>query len=346
MMHSLPIWQFDVLLLVLVVLFAVVALSIRNLMGAAVVFGAYSFMMCLIWAGMGAVDVAFTEAAVGAGVSTVFIVSTIYNTSATMRSRPGGMAFKLFIGGVVTLTGVFLLSALPDFPVWGDPNSPVNATVAPYYITHTIVDTHVPNVVTSVLADYRGFDTLLETTVVFIACIAIYSILRVDKAKLETDEPTIVAAPRYDPSDSLIVRQASRFMVPFMQLFALYVIAHGHYSPGGGFQGGVILGASLILLAISFDLKFLLRQWSEKSLMLLVATGVFLYAAVGLACMFMGGDYLNYSSLNSILQLKEENMARSHGILLVEIGVGITVMFSMIAIHINLASNGRFDRGL
>ena len=80
MMPSLPIWQFDVLLLVLVVLFAVVALSIRNLMGAAIVFGAYSFMMCLIWAGMGAVDVAFTEAAVGAGVSTVFVVSTLYNT--------------------------------------------------------------------------------------------------------------------------------------------------------------------------------------------------------------------------------------------------------------------------
>ena len=79
-MPELPIWQFDVLLLILVVLFAVVALSIRNLMGAAVVFGAYSFMMCLIWAGMGAVDVAFTEAAVGAGVSTVFVVSTLYNT--------------------------------------------------------------------------------------------------------------------------------------------------------------------------------------------------------------------------------------------------------------------------
>jgi multicomponent Na+:H+ antiporter subunit B len=345
MMHSLPIWQFDVLLLVLVVLFAVVALSIRNLMGAAVVFGAYSFMMCLIWAGMGAVDVAFTEAAVGAGVSTVFIVSTIYNTSATMRSRPGGMAFKLFIGGVVTLTGVFLLSALPDFPVWGDPNSPVSATVAPYYIENSIRNTHVPNLVTSVLADYRGFDTLLETTVVFIACIAIYSILRVDKAKLETGEPAAAPVPRYDPGDSLIVRQASRFMVPFMQLFALYVIAHGHYSPGGGFQGGVILGASLILLAISFDLKFLLRQWSEKTLMLLVAAGVFLYAAVGLACVFMGGNYLNYSFLDSVLP-SDQAMAHSHGILLVEIGVGITVMFSMLAIHINLASNGRFDRGL
>ena len=348
MMPSLPIWQFDVLLLVLVVLFAVVALSIRNLMGAAVVFGAYSFMMCLIWAGMGAVDVAFTEAAVGAGVSTVFIVSTIYNTSATMRSRPGGMAFKLFIGGVVTLAGVFLLSALPDFPDWGDPNSPVNATVAPYYIENSIRDTHVPNLVTSVLADYRGFDTLLETIVVFIACIGIYSILRIETAKSKTDEPEediTTAPPSYDPSDSLIVRQASRFMVPFMQLFALYVIAHGHYSPGGGFQGGVILGASLILLAISFDLKFLLRQWREKPLMLLVASGVCLYATVGLACMFTGGNYLDYGSLDSVLP-NDRAMARSHGILLVEIGVGITVMFSMLAIHINLASNGRFDRGL
>jgi multicomponent Na+:H+ antiporter subunit B len=297
---------------------------------------------------MGAVDVAFTEAAVGAGVSTVFVVSTLYNTGATMQRRTGGLAFKLFIGVVVTVAGAFLLSALSDFPKWGAPDSPVNATVAPYYILNTFEDAHVPNIVTSVLADYRGFDTLLETIVVFIACIGIYSILRIETAKSKTDEPeedTATAPPSYDPSDSLIVRQASRFMVPFMQLFALYVIAHGHYSPGGGFQGGVILGASLILLAISFDLKFLLRQWREKPLMLLVATGVFLYAAVGLACVFMGGDYLEYGKLDSILP-GDQAMARSHGILLVEIGVGITVMFSMLAIHINLASNGRFDRGL
>ena len=102
---TLPIWQFDVLLLVLVVVFAVVALSIRNLMGAAVVFGAYSFMMCLIWAGMGAVDVAFTEAVVGAGVSTVFVVSTLYNTGATMQRRAGGLAFTIKPLGAMMSTG-------------------------------------------------------------------------------------------------------------------------------------------------------------------------------------------------------------------------------------------------
>jgi len=347
MMPSLPIWQFDLALLVLVVLFAVVALSIRNLMGTAIVFGAYSFMMCLIWAAMGAVDVAFTEAAVGAGVSTVFIVSTIYNTSATMPSQSQGISFKLFIGVVVTVAGAFLLSALPDFPNWGNPQSPVNATVAPYYINNSVPDTHVPNLVTSVLADYRGFDTLLETVVVFIACIGIYSILRKESAKTSVDEPSdeIAVTTQYDPSESLIVRQASRFMVPFMQLFALYVIAHGHYSPGGGFQGGVILGASLILLAVSFDLKFLLGRWQEKPLMLLVAGGVALYAAVGLACLFMGENYLNYDALDAVLP-GDRDMARSHGILLVEIGVGITVMFSMLGIYINLASNGRLERGL
>ena len=199
---------------------------------------------------------------------------------------------------------------------------------------------------TTVLADYRGFDTLLETAVVFIACIAIYSILRVDSAKSTVDEPDIIAAPpAYDPTDSLIIRQASRIMVPFMQIFALYVIAHGHYSPGGGFQGGVILGASVILLCISFDLKFVLRQWTEKKIMLLTALGVLIYAAVGVACIFMGGDYLNYNALDPVLP-GDMAYARYYGILLVEIGVGVTVMFSMIGIYIILASNGRFKRGL
>jgi energy-converting hydrogenase B subunit D len=74
------IWQFDLLILVLLVVSAIVALRIRDLLSASLLFGIYSFLMCLLWAEMGAVDVAFTEAAVGAGVSTVFLVATVYNT--------------------------------------------------------------------------------------------------------------------------------------------------------------------------------------------------------------------------------------------------------------------------
>jgi len=345
-MADLPIWHYDTLFLILAILFGISALAMQNLMSAAIVFGAYSFLMCLIWTTMGAVDVAFTEAAVGAGVSTVFIVATIYNTGVTATPKSPRIAFKIFAGLIAFGTGAFLLSALPDLPDWGDPKSPVNSTMAPYYIANSITDARVPNIVTTVLADYRGFDTLLETTVVFIACIAIYSILRIDNAKSKVTESDIITSPpAYDPTDSLIIRQASRIMVPFMQLFALYVIAHGHYSPGGGFQGGVILGASIILLSISFDLKHVLLQWTEKKIMILTALGVLIYAMVGLACILMDGVYLDYSALDSVLP-GDKAYARSHGILLVEIGVGITVMFSMIGIYINLASNGRFDKGL
>ncbi len=74
-------WIFDLILLVFLVITAVISLKVRDLLGAAMIFGVYSFLMCLLWAGMGAVDVAFTEAAVGAGVSAVFLISTVLRTS-------------------------------------------------------------------------------------------------------------------------------------------------------------------------------------------------------------------------------------------------------------------------
>jgi len=75
------IWQFDLILLTLVVICAVAAITVKDLLSSAIILGAYSFLMCLIWTGMGAVDVAFTEATVGAGVSTVFFVAAIYHTT-------------------------------------------------------------------------------------------------------------------------------------------------------------------------------------------------------------------------------------------------------------------------
>ncbi len=74
------IWQFDVIILVFLIITAVISLNIKDLLGAAMVFGIYSFLICLLWAGMAAVDVAFTEAAVGAGVSAVFLIATVLNT--------------------------------------------------------------------------------------------------------------------------------------------------------------------------------------------------------------------------------------------------------------------------
>ena len=148
----------------------------------------------------------------------------------------------------------------------------------------------------------------------------------------------------WTPHD-LIIKTICRLLVPFIQIFGLYVIAHGHYSPGGGFQGGVILGASIILLAISNDLRTVLKRLGEKLVGVLCAIGVFLYVGTGVVCLLMGFNFMDYAGLSSILHT-DHIMARSHGILIVEIGVGIAVMTAMIWIYNNVSSRGKYDEGL
>ncbi|MEJ5376675.1 MAG: Na(+)/H(+) antiporter subunit B [bacterium] len=269
---------------------------------------------------------------------------------------------------IVLITGAVLIWATGEFPDWGDPGSPASVHVSPRYIEKTLEETSVPNAVTSVLADYRGFDTMFETTVIFAAGISCFMLLRLfGKERPETlhyrhllTGLTIRVRRRkqspeqleeFEPMDSLwtphdlILRTLCRFLIPFIQLFALYVIAHGHHSPGGGFQGGVILGASLILLAISQDMQSALKRIPERTLAMLAALGVSVYAGTGALCLVMGSNFLDYAALAGLFRVDPVE-ARSLGIFLVEVGVGIAVMATMILIYHNLASEGRLDEGL
>jgi multicomponent Na+:H+ antiporter subunit B len=269
---------------------------------------------------------------------------------------------------VVLLFGSLLIYCTLDFPSWGDPTSPASTHVSPYYIENTLEDTSVPNIVTAVLADYRGYDTMFETIVIFAAGIGSFFLLRKFKhiepeTRLYRHVPTgitfrIEKGGRY-PQESvdferidlqwvphdLIIKTTCRLIIPFIQIFALYVIAHGHHSPGGGFQGGVIMGASVIIFAISHNLRSSTKRISEKTAAFLCTLGVFLYAATGSLCLLLGSNFLNYSALSSILGVDPVS-ARSHGILLVEIGVGMAVMAVMIILYYNIASAGKHDEGL
>ena len=240
---------------------------------------------------------------------------------------------------ICLFTGFLLFSGVSDLPSWGDPNSPANSYVSAHYIENTLSDSHVPNVVTSVLADYRSFDTMFETGVVFVALIAIIGILR----RRKSDGPK---SRKKDPYNMFIVRVACRLMTPFMQLFGLYVLAHGHYSPGGGFQGGVILGASFILLALAFDSNEALKKYSEKWIILTGAIGVLIFAGTGLISLFGKKMFLDYSILQYILPATDSVMARSHAMLIVEIGVCFTVMAGMIGIFLHMSSQGSLDKGM
>jgi multicomponent Na+:H+ antiporter subunit B len=269
---------------------------------------------------------------------------------------------------IVALTGSLLIYATIDFPPWGDPTSPASTHVSPRYIEKTMEETSVPNIVTAVLADYRGFDTMFETTVIFGAGVVCFFLLRIirkeepqerlyrhtltgmtirikdfEKVPENLDELERIDM-HWTPHD-LIIKTMCRLLIPFIQLFALYVIAHGHHSPGGGFQGGVILGASIILLAISHDLRTAVDRFREKLCGILCAVGVLIYAGTGALCLLLGMNFLNYSALAPILHV-DPVAARSDGILIVEIGVGLAVMATMIWIYENVSSEGKYDEGL
>ncbi len=243
----------------------------------------------------------------------------------------------------VIITGALLLYASEDFPSWGDPHSPANQyRVSSHYVQNSFGETSVPNMVTAILADYRGYDTLFETVVIFTAGIAIIAILR---GPIDKRVRLRLASERKMRETNLILAQTSRILVPVIQLFALYVIAHGHHSPGGGFQGGVIFGASLILLALSFQLQTALDRVSEKKAVTLAAIGILIYAGIGFVCLLAGGNFLDYSALQVLMPVGAIE-ARSHGILGVEIGVAFTVAAIMFAIYANLSSHGRMKGGL
>jgi len=339
------IWQLDICILSLIVLCAFATIMVKDLLSAAIIFGAYSFLMCLLWTEMGAVDVAFTEASVGAGVSTVLFIAAVYQTTRRVKPRRSGRWLAKAIALMATLLiGLVLLIAEADFPGFGDALTPASLHVSPYYITQTLNDTNVPNMVTSVLADYRGFDTMFETAVIFTAGLAVIAILR----RLQKDMPFVPREP-YNISEGYpdtIIRFIARQLAPFIQLFALYVIAHGHHSPGGGFQGGVILGASFILLAISYDFKMVLGIMNERWNVLLGNLGVLIYAGIGFLCLLLGANFLDYSMLSKVLPATDKIMARSHGMLGIEIGVAIAVMAIVISIYLNIVSRGKYDKGL
>jgi multicomponent Na+:H+ antiporter subunit B len=269
---------------------------------------------------------------------------------------------------IVGMFGGLLIYGSLDFPAWGDPQAPASLHVSPYYIKQSLHDTSVPNIVTAVLADYRAYDTMFETIVIFTSGIACMLLLRVSKPverkyRRFRHMPTGITlrfakgsrypedSDDFEPMDSkwvppdLIIKTTCRIIIPFIQIFALYVIAHGHYSPGGGFQGGVIFGASFILYAIGFDLRTAVRRVGERSVAVFCALGVFIYAGTGLLCLLFGGNFLDYGSLSMLFGIDPVG-ARSHGILMVEIGVGISVMAVMAALYLNLASEGKMDEGL
>ncbi len=162
------------LLLVMLIVIAVAVHRLRSLFAAAMLFGLFSLVAALAYVLLDAVDVALTEAAVGAGISTILMLSTLALTHQRTEARHRRHLAALC---TVIFTGAVLLWATTDMPGFADPESPVHQHLAPYFLQESASDIGIPNAVTSILASYRGYDTLGEVVVVFTAGVAVLGLL-------------------------------------------------------------------------------------------------------------------------------------------------------------------------
>ena len=389
----------DTVLLLLVTVTAIAIIEVRNLYTSAMLTSVYSLLMALVWVNMHSMDVAFTEAAVGGGISTILLIGTLVHTAREEKPLKVRVHWKAAV--VTALTGAALIYGTFDMPRFGDPKAPIHHFRVPEMMAQTVgfvngtkgkqappegfdarayrsfngavtsvpddpKDTawretsvlaqhgiivpevlgshpqhaeaghhlhppddfngHVPNSVTSLLAAYRGYDTMFETTVIFTAGVSLIMLLRRPRREGQTQK----SAPLLDQA---ILRVVSKMSIPFILLFGLYVITHGELGPGGGFQGGVVIACAFILYALIFGRPALYRVLPPPVIDMLTGLGVLVYSGTGAACLLLGGKFLDYSMLDTVSPGEGEAL----GMTLVEYGVGITVSMVMLNIFNQLA---------
>lgn len=166
---------------------------------------------------------------------------------------------------------IFLLTAVEAMPPFGSADTPANdSPVIRRYIEDGLQETGAVNIVAGVILDYRAFDTLGESHVLFTATIAVFILMLLEKEQEEKDRSIMTADP--------ILRNTAKFLVPFIILFGFYVIFNGHLGPGGGFAGGAVIGGGLILYTLAFGPARLQRIINMKSYRLIVLFALLFYS--------------------------------------------------------------------
>jgi multicomponent Na+:H+ antiporter subunit B len=159
---------------------------VRDLFGVVMLSGLFTLTAASLYVVMDAVDVAFTEAAVGAGISTVLMLETLALTTGREKVMRHSTLAPFIM---VVVTGAVLIYGTLDMPGYGDPAAPIHRHVAPRYIEESGREVGVPNIVTSVLASYRGYDTLGEVTVIFTATVGVLALIGRSQRRRRTRSP-------------------------------------------------------------------------------------------------------------------------------------------------------------
>jgi len=228
------------------------------------------------------------------------------------KLSPLQKSFAACSAAVAVLMIIMLCVSIVGFPTFGDPANPTNNEVVARYVGSAHDETGAENVIAGMILNYRGFDTFGESCVLFLAVCCVTQLLWAtsDKIKAEGEKSKREAKP------DLILSQCCKLIVPFVLVFGVCILFNGHISPGGGFSGGSVLGASLILFAVAYGAKSVSRFFSKTVFNIVRISGLMIYA-------IMFGVYI-YQGANGI-----ESELAHYIVLVIDLAVGLVVMSTM-----------------
>lgn len=241
--------------------------------------------------------------------------------------------YKLFSCILCVSISIILLITVANLPRFGDPDAPANNEVSQRYIENGLQETGAVNIVTGMILDYRAFDTFGESTVLFCAACCVLILLRIDddsKARAEEQDQI------YEPRGDVILEQAARILFPMIMLFGVYIVLNGHLSPGGGFSGGAIMGAGLILYLNAFGFQKIQRFFTEKTFRYVSLSALLFYCLAKSYSFFTGANHLP-----SGIPLGTPGAILSSGLIFcLNICVGLVVTCTMYAFFVMFRKGG------
>lgn len=232
---------------------------------------------------------------------------------------------------------VMLLVTVAYLPPVGSADNPAHNEVAAKYIEDGLQDTGAVNIVTGMILDYRAFDTFGESNVLFIATCTVLILMRNDKKKGKgSAEEEEKRDSFYEPKNDRILQTIAMVLVPFIILFGIYVILNGHLSPGGGFSGGAIIGAGLILYLNAFGFKKTERFFTARTYKWISFSALSFYCIAKSYSFYTGAHHLE-----SGIPLGAPGAILSSGLILpLNICVGLVVACTMYAFFVLFRKGG------
>lgn len=255
-----------------------------------------------------------------------------YDLSAWARTRGRRLLGRLHVVLGLLLGGLImflLLETVAYMPRFGSPDVPASNEVAARYIEKGLEETGAVNIVAGMILDYRAFDTLGESTVLFIAACAVLILLRIDRDEQGRPVFEQIAEENddrhYEPKNDRILQGSAMILTPIILLFGVYVILNGHLSPGGGFSGGAIISAGLILYLNAFGFARAGRFFTYKTFMWVSFFALCFYGLAKTYSFFMGANHLP-----SGIPLGTPGAILSSGLIMpLNIAVGLVVACTM-----------------